>query len=446
MARVLLLFFVCFGSSLCDGFIKKHHRRQAAPSLVPVEEYWFVQKLDHFSGADTRVWKQRYFVNDSYVQKGGPVFLMIGGEGPANPAWMTSGAWLTYAEKLGALCLMLEHRFYGKSHPTKDMSTDNLRYLSSQQALADIAHFQTIMMESLGLAERKWVALGGSYPGSLAAWYRIKYPHLVHMAVASSAPVKALVDFSGYLEVVQLALARNHSDCPKTIKVASEEVINLLSHKNYKKLTADFKLCELLEIHSSMDESFFIDTLAEYIMNVVQYNMDNREFEGVKDTSITIQVVCDIMSNNSLGDSYDRYATVMRTITEMNGERCIDASYKKYTQDFKNATWTPVSTGDSGCIRHVRNFGFFQSSDSTAQPFSGIPLSYHVQQCSDIFGPEFNLSMITDSVQKTMSFMEDLKYKAATSFPNGLIDPWHLLGINSDLSEDLIAVQMEVTF
>lgn len=46
------------------------------------------------------------------------MFLMIGGEGPASPAWMESGAWLTYAEKLGAFCLMLEHRFYGKSHPT----------------------------------------------------------------------------------------------------------------------------------------------------------------------------------------------------------------------------------------------------------------------------------------------------------------------------------------
>ncbi|KAG8445353.1 hypothetical protein GDO86_010220 [Hymenochirus boettgeri] len=89
-------------------------------------------------------------------------------------------------------------------------------------------------------------------------------------------------------------------------------------------------------------------------------------------------------------------------------------------------------------------FGFFQSSDSTAQPFSGIPLSYHVQQCSDIFGPEFNLSMITDSVQKTNEFYGGFKIQGShIIFPNGLIDPWHLLGINSDLSEDLIAVQME---
>jgi len=43
---------------------------------------------------------------------------MIGGEGTANPLWMVMGQWLKYAQDYGALCLMLEHRYYGLSHPT----------------------------------------------------------------------------------------------------------------------------------------------------------------------------------------------------------------------------------------------------------------------------------------------------------------------------------------
>lgn len=86
--------------------------------------------------------------------------------------------------------------------PLRDLSTENLRFLSSRQALADLAHFRTAMAEARGLATSQWVAFGGSYPGSLATWFRLKYPHLVDAAVASSAPVHATVNFPGRTRVV----------------------------------------------------------------------------------------------------------------------------------------------------------------------------------------------------------------------------------------------------
>jgi hypothetical protein len=63
---------------------------------------------------------QRYFVNEDFFKSNdGPVFLMIGGEGEASSKWMHKGAWIQYAKQFGALCFQLEHRFYGKSHPTE---------------------------------------------------------------------------------------------------------------------------------------------------------------------------------------------------------------------------------------------------------------------------------------------------------------------------------------
>ena len=38
-----------------------------------------------------------------------------------------------------------------------------------------------------------WIAFGGSYPGSMAAWLREKFPHLIAGSVSSSGPLEAKV-------------------------------------------------------------------------------------------------------------------------------------------------------------------------------------------------------------------------------------------------------------
>ena len=77
------------------------------------EEQWFPQRLNHFDPLNNMTWQQRYFVNDSYWtdKAKGPVFLMLGGEGPADPIWLAVNTdMMRNAEKYGALALMIEHR------------------------------------------------------------------------------------------------------------------------------------------------------------------------------------------------------------------------------------------------------------------------------------------------------------------------------------------------
>ncbi|KAK0135323.1 putative serine protease F56F10.1 [Merluccius polli] len=240
VAAIILLAVPCEGQHLKR--FRRFNRLRVTSNETVIKDQWFIQKLDHFNGADSRTWKQRYFVNDKFYRDGGPVFLMIGGEGPANPSWMENGTWLLYGQKMGALCLLLEHRFYGQSHPTTDLSTENMHFLSSRQALADLAHFRTVMGEAHGLTKSQWVAFGGSYPGSLAAWFRLKYPHLVHASVATSAPVHATVNFPEYLEVVWRSLASENPECPLLVEKASDTLIERLKEpKTFDAITKDFK-------------------------------------------------------------------------------------------------------------------------------------------------------------------------------------------------------------
>jgi len=79
------------------------------------------------------------------------------------------------------------------------LNDKNLMYLTTQQALADLATFiNTISKDNENfLLNAKWVVFGGSYAGSLAAWLRMKYPELVYAAISSSSPLMAKIDFKG---------------------------------------------------------------------------------------------------------------------------------------------------------------------------------------------------------------------------------------------------------
>ena len=72
------------------------------------------------------------------------------------------------------------------------LNIENLAFLNSEQAIADLAYFISEMkaQNRYGITENtKWIAISGSYPGALAAWVRYKYPHLVAGAIASSAVI-----------------------------------------------------------------------------------------------------------------------------------------------------------------------------------------------------------------------------------------------------------------
>lgn len=68
-----------------------------------------------------------------------------------------------------------------------------MRYLTSQQALADFAN---IISDWQGGKQPKTLVVGGSYPGALSAWFRERYPHIALASWASSGVVQPIVEFT----------------------------------------------------------------------------------------------------------------------------------------------------------------------------------------------------------------------------------------------------------
>merc|ERR1711934_494243 len=112
---------------------------------------------------DDRTYKQRYWINDEYFNKGdkkGPIFIYICGEYRCSVPDTRLYPFMLGAT-YNAQFLVLEHRFYGDSQPFDDWSVDNLAYLSSEQGLADLAYF----LENINTSDVETLVIGGSYPG-----------------------------------------------------------------------------------------------------------------------------------------------------------------------------------------------------------------------------------------------------------------------------------------
>ncbi|XP_017137003.1 putative serine protease F56F10.1 [Drosophila miranda] len=440
----LLLFFLCLivqssalgfrRGRLVNGFMGDPSKIPTLQRSLDSEDLWFEQRLDHFQARNTRTWQQRYFVNADYYRNDStaPIFLMIGGEGEASAKWMREGAWVHYAEHFDALCIQLEHRFYGKSHPTSDLSTANLAFLSSEQALADLANFVAAMKVKYNLAEtQKWVAFGGSYPGSLAAWAREKYPHLIYGSISTSGPLLAEVDFREYFEVVKASLATYKLDCVEAVTRSFTQVEILLKHMiGQRNLDEKFKTCTPIKdsIENQLDIGSLFANLAGNFAGVVQYNKDNSPH-----ATITIDEICDVMLNMTSGPPVTRLGVVNDMLLKQSNATCLDYKYDKMVSDMRNASW------DSEAAKGMRQwtyqtcneFGFYQTSENKTDTFGDrFGVDFFIRQCMDVFSNSMDAKYLQNVVSQTNKHYGALKPETTNVlYVHGSIDPWHALGL-----------------
>ncbi len=81
-----------------------------------------------------------------------------------------------------AIPLSMPSHTIPRAQPLGDWRSESLAYLSSRQALNDLAAFRQFVQRAWAPAQNasdaQWITVGGSYSGALSAWFRLKYPHV----------------------------------------------------------------------------------------------------------------------------------------------------------------------------------------------------------------------------------------------------------------------------
>jgi lysosomal Pro-X carboxypeptidase len=240
--------------------------RRGDPPL-PVYEYethYFQQNIDNFNWNTPGTFTQKYLVNTTWWDApNGPIFFYTGNEAAIELFAQNSGFVWDIAPAFRAMVVFAEHRYYGSSMPFGNASFvgDRTQFLTSEQALADFATLIRSLRANYSAENAPLVAFGGSYGGMLAAWFRIKYPHVVQGAIAASAPIwqfTNLTDSEAYAAVNTRTFHDANPACSAGIRRAWDVMGAMaLTPAGLQSLSSIFRTCAPLRNVSDVTGALF---------------------------------------------------------------------------------------------------------------------------------------------------------------------------------------------
>ena len=377
------------------------------------------------------------------------MLLVLGAEAPAMIFFITkSQIAVNYAKNLKAKMILIEHRYYGKSRPTDQIRTSDLRFLTSSQALADYAEFiQNYKKNHVETKEVAWIAIGGSYSAAIAAFLRLKYPHLVDAAVASSPSLVAVRSFSEYLKLTADAL---EIGCRVSMDFAFakiNEIITFGKKKDVIQLSKKMNTCQTLDTKKAKDMALFSQSLAFRVAIIVQHHKIDRHSFFYSAPNMTIDEMCDIMTDGRIESDLDRLVELVRRQDESTDSKCFDTSYTSYVKSMQTTDWDDIPESERQWMYQCcTQLGYWQSSDDWSQPFGhNFPEENLQQRCADIFGSEFDAEMTKSGIENHNLMFGGLNTRGSRIiFISGSVDPWRTLGIISQ--EQVHDPESEVIF
>ncbi|XP_026759274.3 putative serine protease K12H4.7 [Galleria mellonella] len=381
-----------------------------------IKSNWIDLPLDHFNIKEKRTWKMRYFERLDMWKPGKPIYLFMNGEGPASSAFLKTGIMYDLAKETNGAMFLSEHRYYGKSMPLNNSNTENMKYLSSRQALADNAQLLACIKSIPKFNDSKVVVIGGSYAGNLAAWMKLLYPDVVDAALASSAPVLAKLDFYEYLETVSEDLDEyGPPGCLDKVSKIFKRYEDLFStDEGIEVLKKEENICADNDMRKEENRQLFFLEKASNFMYLAQYGNPDKIYSYCED------------QKSLLPNDRDEFNPVWN-----KKNNCFDYDFDNMIESIREIDWYLSWT-----YQTCTEFSYFQTTNSDSQPFTrNVPIELYYKMCTKLFGPEFNEDMVKRGVNETNRLYGGLNLNVTkVVFVNGQMDPWSKLSILEDLS------------
>jgi hypothetical protein len=155
----------------------------------------FTMPIDHFHNESryephtNATFENHYWLDTSNYVEGGPIIVNALGEDSSSfdLVWLQKGLLHELTNATGGVAVLWGQRYYAGNYeiaPGYDYTTKNLRFHSTEQALADLAYFATrvkfpgLENKNLTAPGTPWIIIGGSYAGVISAFTRIQYPDI----------------------------------------------------------------------------------------------------------------------------------------------------------------------------------------------------------------------------------------------------------------------------
>lgn len=428
--KLLFALSLCFSLILCgDRYATKVLQANRVGSY---EAKYISAKIDNFNPYDERTYKQRYYINYDEWNKdpNAPIFLEIGGEGAITGPASGNEEIAVLAREHGGIIMALEHRFYGASMPFDDLSLESIKYLDDRQALEDVANFINFIDEELhpddhvpGNPKNKWVLIGGSYPGALSSWMRLKYPQLSKCSLSSSGVVEAIYKFESFDHQIYLSAG---DLCANIMRLVTGEMEKLVEQQSTR-----IKLFAKFGADANYDIGDFFYYMADSGVMAIQYGHTNELCGRLEDAYNT---------GSDIIDAYASYVMDWLNI-EMN-------TYGADTYDRR--VMVDESLPDEGYISRQWQYqtcsrlSWFQSAPqiNSIRSKKYLQFDYFLDLCKDVFGIEMD-----PEVDNVNNFYGGKETKATNVFyANFWQDPWHLASptdesLDDDLGSELMLVK-----